>query len=436
MFSQAGNQIYQLVSELFPINRSITGNGVRHSFEIIKNYIPVRTHEVPSGSDALDWKVPMEWNLKKAFIKDGIGKTIVDFNDNNLHVLGYSTPINKVMSLEELDEHLYSIPENPKAIPYRTSYYKKQWGFCLSHNQRKRLKKGKYRVLIESSLTKGSLTYGDLVIPGKSKREILLSTYICHPSMANDNLSGVALATFLAKWLLATKDRHYSYRFIFVPETIGALVYLNKHRNWLQKQVDAGFVLTCLGSESPFSLMPSKYGDTLADKVSKYVLEAARKPYNSYSFLTRGSDERQYCSPGIELPVVSVMRSKYCEYPEYHTSQDNLQFVTPKALEESFFIYQKLINILEINRVYQAKCLGEPQMGKRNMYPSIGMPYLPLETEKIMNLLMYADGHNDLLAINKLTGASIESLHEIAAVLTKLDLLKVVKGKPRQRFSI
>lgn len=421
-----GGQIYQLISDLFPITRSITGDGVRQSFALIRKHIPIRIHEVPSGTTVLDWTVPPEWNISDAYIENDKGEKIVDFKKNNLHVLGYSIPVDETLTRKQLDEHLYSIPENPTAIPYRTSYYKKQWGFCLSHQQRMRLKNGKYHVCIKSSLKSGSLTYADIIIPGTSKKEILLSTYICHPSMANDNLSGVALTTFLSKWLLRQKKRRYTYRLVFVPETIGALTYLSKHYKKMRKEVVAGFILTCLGNDAAFSYLPSKYGDTLADRVAKYALKTTGKPFTSYSFLMRGSDERQYCSPGIGLPIVSVMRSKYCEFSQYHTSQDNLQFVTPHALEESFVLYQRMITILEMNKTYTANCLGEPQMGKRNLYPTIGMPYLPPETEKIMNLLMYADGGNDLLRIHELTGISVESLHEIAAVLTKQKLLRNV----------
>jgi len=420
---RTSSSIYQLIEQLFPINRSITGEGLRQSLAIIQKEIPLKLHQVPSGTSVLDWTVPPEWNVSEAYIEDQKGKRIVDFKNNNLHLLGYSIPVDEVITLKELQSHLYSLPKLPTAIPYVTSYYEKRWGFCLSHKQRAALKPGKYHVYINSSLAPGNLNYADLVIPGQSKEEVLFSTYVCHPSLANDNLSGPAVATYLAKWLMQQKNLHYTYRFVFVPETIGAVTYLSKNLGHLRKHVKAGFVLTCLGDTRTYSFMPSRFGDTLADKIVLTSFKELKIKFKKYSFLKRGSDERQYCSPGADLPVVSVVRSKYSEYPEYHTSLDNLKFISPRGLEESYNFYLNCIQLLEMNRTYKITCVGEPQLGKRNLFPSLSFDKSYLVTEDLVNFLAYADGKHDLIDIGEVINVSLPKLDQIATKLLQAKLL-------------
>lgn len=308
-YSKVGEYMYQLLKELFPICRSITGEGVRETLRIIQKHIPIKIHGIPSGTKVFDWEVPKEWNIKDAYIMDEEGNKIVDFKKNNLHVVGYSIPVDKTVNLEELESHLYSIEDQPEAIPYITSYYKERWGFCISHNQRKKLKDGNYRVYIDSSLKDGYLNYAELIIPGRTSKEIFLSTYICHPSMANNELSGPVLLTYLAKWIMS-EPRKFSYRLVFIPETIGSITYLSQNYKEMKENIIAGYNLTCVGDNRAYSFMPSRYGNTYADKVALNVLRYSQPDFIQYSYLQRGSDERQYCSPGIDLPVASIMRTK------------------------------------------------------------------------------------------------------------------------------
>jgi aminopeptidase-like protein len=421
-----GNKMYELIKELFPINRSLSGEGVRKTLKILQRENPeLNIYEIKSGTEVFDWTVPKEWNCKEAYIITPDGKKICDYNKNNLHLVQYSIPFEGEVDLDELQKHLYSLPKLSDAIPYVTSYYKERWGFCISENERKKLKPGKYRVVIRSELKDGVLNYADIVIPGKSDKEIMFSTYICHPSMANNELSGPVLATFLAKYV-KNLDNHYTYRFIFAPETIGSLIYLSKHLNHLKKKVIAGFILTCVGDERAYSYMPSRYGNTLADKAALNILEYDIKDYKKYSFLQRGSDERQYCAPGVDLPVCSVMRSKYAEYPEYHTSLDNLELVTPKGLEDSFNIYKKIIDVLENNFYYKVTVLGEPQLGKRGLYPDACTPDTDYDLAFLYrNFLAYADGKNDLIDIANIIGVNADRLTNIAKLFEKHNLIKV-----------
>jgi len=420
--------MYELLKELFPINRSLSGEGVRETLKILKRENPELTiYSIKSGSQVFDWEVPDEWNCFEAYIITPDGKKICDYNQNNLHLVQYSIAFEGELELEELQKHLYSLANLPEAIPYVTSYYKKRWGFCISENERKKLKKGKYKVVIKSELKKGVINYADIVIPGKSKKEIMFSTYICHPSMANNELSGPVLATFLAKYIKSI-DNYYTYRFIFAPETIGSLIYLSKHLNHLKENVVAGFILTCVGDERTYSYMPSRYGNTLADKVALNLLEYDIKNYKKYSFLQRGSDERQYCSPGIDLPVCSVMRSKYGEYPEYHTSFDNLDLVTPKGLNDSFEFYKKVIDVLENNFYYKVTVLGEPQLGKRGLYPDACTPDTNYKLAFLYrNFLAYADGKNDLIDIANILQISANELVDIAKLFLKHKLVEIIK---------
>jgi len=421
-----GAQMYQWVSDLFPICRSITGNGLRETLQYIKILLPdLILHEVPSGTEVFDWTVPKEWNIRDAYIEDEQGHKVVDFHDNNLHVWGYSVPVDQYVSLKELEEHLYSLEDQPDAIPYVTSYYVERWGFSITHRQRARLKPGRYHVVIASELKDGHLTYGELVLPGKSEKEIFLSTYVCHPSMANNELSGPAVTTQLVKWI-QSEPRLYTYRIIFIPERIGSIVYLSRNLDIMKRNTLAGFNVTCVGDDRTYSLLPTRYGNTLADKVALHVLRNLHPDFIHYSFLDRGSDERQYCAPGVDLPVVSVMRSKYGEYPEYHTSLDNLDFVTPDGLRGSFEVLKYCIFLLENNFKYRTTCLLEPQLGKRGLYPT-------LSTKKawgqfildMTNFIAYADGSNDIVDIANILGCPAERLYPIIEKLKEAKLIEV-----------
>jgi aminopeptidase-like protein len=423
----SGSAMHRLVAELFPICRSITGDGLRQTLLILQRYVPLTIFEVPSGTKVFDWTVPKEWNIRDAYIVDGHGKRVVDFRNNNLHVLGYSIPVNKIVSLAELQEHLYSMEDQPEAIPYVTSYYKERWGFCISHSARQRLAEGTYRVVIDSDLKNGFLTYGELIIPGESEREVLLSTNICHPSLGNNELSGPVVTTFMAKWL-AGQPRRYTYRILFIPETIGSLTYLSMHLDSMKRNTVAGFNVTCVGDEGTFSYLPSRDGATLADRAALNILRHEHPDYIHYSYLDRGSDERQYCSPGIDLPVVSIMRSKYREYAEYHTSLDDLGFVSSSGLQGSFAALRDCVELLERNRMYQATCLGEPQLGRRGLYPTLGTRDSSRQVDDLMNFLAFADGTSDLIDISDRLGVPVQRLYPIAGILMNAGLIVEATG--------
>lgn len=421
---QVGEDLYALLKRLFPICRSLSGDGVRKTFGILREYLPnLMLHEVPSGQPCFDWHVPREWNIHDAYILDPSGHKIVDFKNCNLHVVGYSTPIHSEVSLKELQEHLYSLPELPDAIPYVTSYYQERWGFCISDRQRQALKDGTYCVKIDSELKDGSLTYGEIYIPGQSAQEIFLSTYICHPSMANNELSGPCVATFLARWIASLPSRRYSYRIVFVPETIGSILYTSLHLEKLKKNVCAGFILTCLGDEGTYSYLPTRAGNTLSDQVAQHILKHLYPSYKRYSFLDRGSDERQYCSPGVDLPMATIMRSKYGTYKEYHSSLDNLDFVTPKGLEGGFIALKCAIEALEVNCFPTTTVLCEPHLGKRGLYPTLSTKASGKSVAKLMHLLAYADGRHSLLDIAEIIDAPIWELYPLCKLLEEKSLI-------------
>jgi len=422
---KSGHLMYELLKELYPICRSITGDGVRETLDILKRFIPLNSHEVPSGTKVFDWTVPDEWNINDAYVLDEKGNKVIDFKENNLHVVNYSIPIDKVISLEKLQEHLHSYPSIPDAIPYVTSYYKRYWGFCLSEKSRNALKPGDYTVKIDSTLEPGSLTYGELLIEGETDKEILLSTYICHPSMANNELSGPVLTTWLAKELLGKSTKpYYSYRILFLPETIGAITYLSKNYKTMKDKTIAGYVITCIGGPDNFTYLSSRQGDCLTDKITKHILKAYKYPHRILPYTERGSDERQYCAPGIDLPIGSLMRSKYHEYKEYHLSNDNLEFVTPEQMLESFNVYLKCLEAIESNRKYKITVLCEPQLGKRGLYPNLGAAKkIEVEQNDIMAIIGYSDGKHDLLNIAEIHGRPIKAYFKPVRQMVEAGLL-------------
>ena len=409
---------YQLAKHsLFPICRSLTGGGVRKTLKIIKKEFPkLKICKIRSGTKVFDWNVPSEWNVKEAYILDKNNKKIVDFKNNNLHLVGYSFPVNKFFSKKKLFNHIHSLPKQPKAIPYITSYYKKYWGFCISHNKKLKFYKNyknsdKFKVVIKSTLnSKGHLNYGELILNGKSKQEILISTYICHPSMANNELSGPIVSMCLINHFNKIKNLEKTIRFIFIPETIGSITYLNKNLAYLKENVIGGFNLTCIGDERQHSCMFSKYQNSPSDEAIVEAYKELKLKYKVYSFLERGSDERQYNSPGIDLPISSIFRTKYGKYPEYHTSLDNFNLVTLKGISGGFKVAKTAIEILLKKIVPKNKILCEPQMGKRGLYPTLSFKtttnsFTKKEkniTRNYMSFLQYSDGKNSLNRISKI----------------------------------
>jgi aminopeptidase-like protein len=425
-----GEEMYNFIETLFPLCRSITGDGVRKTLNIIKDVIPLQIIEVPSETQIFDWSIPKEWNIRDAYVKDSTGKKIIDFAKSNLHVLNYSVPVNKKVSLSELKEHLFSIPKHPDWILYITSYYKENWGFSIPHNQLKELKEDTYEVVIDTTLENGHLTYGEYVIEGESRDEVLLSTYICHPSMCNDNLSGTTLLVKLAE-SLRNKKLRYTYRFLFIPETIGALTWLSRNQKIIHN-IKHGIVATCVGDRGISTYKRSRQGKNIIDQAVEKALEDSKEPYKIIDFFPNGSDERQFCSPGFNLPVGSLMRTMYGRFPEYHTSADNLDFVHPEALANSFKKYLDVIYILENNRVYvNLQPMGEPQLGKRGLYPLIGAGKgdgFP-DLEEIKWVLNLSDGTNSLLDISIRSKIGFRRIKKAADTLFTKDLLRLIQEK-------
>lgn len=397
----AGMKMMALLERLWPIHRSLAGDGIRETLAILgESFDDFTVSQVASGSRVLDWIVPDEWHLRCAYLVAPNGRRLCDVADNTLHVVGYSTAVDEWLSLVELQPHLYSLPEQPDAIPYVTSYYERKWGFCLSHRQRESLTDGMYWVHIDASHVAGSLDYGQLVLPGRSADEILFSTYCCHPAMANNELSGPVLAVALAEWLATRPNRRYTYRFVFVPEMIGSAAILEAQRQHLQVHVRAAFNLTCVGDERTWSFLPSRLGDTYADQVARHVLRHAVGSYNTYAWRDRGSDESMYCAPGIDIPMVSIMRSKYGTYPEYHTSLDTPgRVVTARGLAETFGLHRMLVETLEQDCTPRALVLGEPQLGRRGLYPQTSIKGSTVPVKDLLDLISHADGSTSLLDI-------------------------------------
>lgn len=426
-----GQDIYNLAKKIFPYCRSITGEGVRHTFADLKEYIEregnvmLNIFDVPSGRPVFDWTVPKEWCIREAYIEDESGNRIVDMKENNLHVVGYSTPVDRWVDLGELKEYIYTEQNQPEVIPYVTSYYKECYGFCMSEYQKNALVPGQYHMYIDSELFDGVLNYAEAVIPGESEQEVFFSTYICHPSMANNECSGPALAAELIRFVASMEHRKYTYRFIFIPETIGAITYMSMgdHLAHMKATMLAGFNLSCVGDDRDYSIVESKYADTLADRVLKNVLRYQAKSYSSYSFLKRGSDERQYNAPGIDLPVVCYCRSKFGEYSEYHTSADDMSLISPEGFQGSYDVMAQVIRTLEHNMKYKVEVLGEPQLGKRGLYPTVSRKGSYDGVTSMVDFIAYADGTNDLIDISNRIGVSTVCLIPIVKKLLKNDLI-------------
>ncbi len=422
-----GHEMHRLITELYPICRSITGNGFRETLQRLNRHVPLEIHEVPSGTPVFDWTIPKEWNIRDAYVKNGAGERVIDFQKSNLHVLNYSAPTRATMPLAELKRHLYSLPQHPDWIPYRTSYYAERWGFCLTHHQLLALKDDDYEICIDSTLQDGHLTYGEYYIRGQTADEVLFSCHVCHPSLANDNLSGVVLTTFLAKHIGQHPPR-YSYRFLFIPGTIGSITWLHRNESGVAN-IKHGLVITCVGDAGRSTYKKSRRGDAEIDRAVTHVLKHSGQPYEILEFSPYGYDERQYCSPGFDLPVGCFMRTPNGRYPEYHTSADNLDFVKPASLADSLAKCLATVSVLEGNRTYlnlHPKC--EPQLGKRGLYDTMGGQTDSRNFEMaLLWVLNLSDGTHSLLDIAERSEIEFGLLHSAADALVDHALLKEVK---------
>lgn len=425
--------MHSLAREVWNFPRSLTGNGVRATLATFSQHLPgLAIHEVPSGTQVLDWVVPDEWNITEAYLEGPDGKRVIDFADSNVHVVSYSVPVDKELDLDALQEHLHSDPELPDAIPYVTSYYNKTWGFCLTQTQRNALVPGTYRAVIRSTLEPGSLTYAEWLLPGESDAEVFVSTYVCHPSLANNELSGPVVAVALAQWLQSVPNRTYTYRFVFIPETIGAITYIDRNLESLKRNVVAGFNLTCIGDEGDYSYLASRNGNTPLDRIAQRVVSKTSQPV-IYSFIDRGSDERQYCAPGVDLPLISLMRTKYGAFREYHTSLDNLEFVTPAGLQGGFELVRDCIAELESSQYLSTPIKGEPQLAKRGLYHTMHARTVADEVLLRTHILAYSDGEHSVADIASLAGRPASEISLLAEELSQHGLvsfsrLEVVKA--------
>ena len=424
-------ELYQLAEEIFPICRSITGEGVRKTIQILKQYAPaIEMKEIPSGTPVFDWTVPPEWNIYEAYIENSKGSRILDFQGNNLAVVGYSYPMDEYLNLEELKKIIFTQENQPDVTPYVTSYYKKNSGFCMPHRQFLTLEEDTYHAVIRSSVDfEGNLTYGEAYYPGETEEEILISTYICHPSMANNECSGPVISTALQTYISGLKRRRYSYRFLFLPETIGSISYLSMHLERMKKQIVSGLVLSCVGDQYQYSYIQTRYHNTLTDRLMKHLLTHNTEGYKEYSFLQRGSDERQFCAPGVDLPIGTFCRTKFGEFDEYHTSADNLDYISAEGLDGSFQLLKKYVQALEENKIYQVTCYCEPQLGKRGLYPQVSKKNSYDQIRAMMNLIAYADGTNDLLEIAEIINEPIDKLAAIACTMEEQGLFRIFQAK-------
>ena len=433
MINDKGNEMHQFAKKIYPYCRSITGEGVRQTLTDVKNAlkhfdnnINLQIKSVPSGTKVFDWIVPKEWKIKSGYIEDENGNHIIDFKDSNLHILGYSTPIDEWVDLDELKKYIYTQPDQPEVIPYVTSYYKERFGFCMSEKQKNSLKPGKYHMYIDSELFDGVLNYAECVIKGKEDKEIFFSTYICHPSMANNECSGPAVQNEIIKYVQNIRDRRYTYRFVFIPETIGSITYLSQGNNLkhLQDNMVAGFNLSCVGDDRTYSIVESRNSNTIADKALHNILKFHIGEYCTYDFTKAGSDERQYNAPFIELPVVGFCRSRYGMFPEYHTSADDLvNVVIPTGLQGAYEVLIKLINAFEYNNYYKVKVLGEPQLGKRGLYPTISQKGSYDAVKSMVDTIKYCDGKNDLFDISNRINVPTNMIIDIINKLKENELV-------------
>jgi aminopeptidase-like protein len=420
---KVGAAMYDLIAALYPICRSITGEGFRRTLRGIEQHVPLDIREVATGTPVFDWTVPLEWNIRDAYIATLDGIRVVDFQKNNLHVMSYSVPVTARMRLEDLQKHLYTLPDRPAWIPYRTSYYKENWGFCLSHDDLKRLADAEYEVRIDSSLEPGHLTYGECLLPGQSNEEILISVHACHPSLCNDNLSGISVAAFIGK-ILRNMPRKFSYRLLFVPGTIGSITWLAINRDRID-HIRHGLVLTGVGDSGPITYKRSRRGNAEIDRAMAHVLQHLQETYKIIDFYPYGYDERQYCSPGFNLPIGCLMRTPHGEYPEYHTSADNLEFVRADALVNALAICLKTFFVLENERTpINTNPYCEPQLGKRGLYRAVaGQKEGASREMALLWVLNLADGHHSLLDIADRAQMPFESIHAAASALSDHGLL-------------
>ena len=423
--------LFQWAKDLFPLNRSLSGKGVLATLEYFKRLVPeLEVNRFNSGSEVFDWTVPEEWEISEAYIEDSKGNRVVDFATNNLHLVGYSASVDCILSKKELGEKVHFLENQPDLIPYVTSYYKRDWGFCLTYNSWKKLPEDDYHVVIQSRHFQGALTYGEIFIPGNSKQEILFSSYICHPSMFSNELSGPIVLIALIDFLKSLPDRHYSYRALLLPETIGSIAYLSQNMDAMKNKIIAGWVLTCLADEGNFSYIPSRLGMSYADRMTLRFAERNGIELKKYSWLDRGSDERQYGAPGIDLPICSITRTKYGKYPEYHTSGDDLSYGSKFGLFQSFEFYRDLVLEVENARTPRTTILGEPQMGKRNLYPTtskvggLNQKIGDLSVGELMNVISFADGQHNL---NEIADRCDLTLEKVISALDTLEKERIIE---------